>query len=138
MKQIFTLVLIAFVFLSSTCKKELQLPDPELKKIFGKWEWVESSGGFAGKTITPVSEAYTARIEFRSDGKYEKYKSGTLIEQKRFSFSQETSIHNRKPVWAVSFDESSLKMSVAFSGQDTLLLNEQLYDGYGHVYARIK
>jgi hypothetical protein len=145
MKQLFMIVLTAFVFLSSTCKKEMQLPDPELKKIFGKWQWVSTSGGFTGKTITPASEGYTVRIEFSSNGIYQKYQNNALTDRKNFSFSQGTSIHNHKPVWVISFteavphfNESPQAMSVSFSGQDTLMLDEQAYDGYGYIYVRIK
>jgi hypothetical protein len=138
MKYTITVAFIAFVLLSSTCKKAMQVPDPELEKIFGKWSWVRTSGGFAGKTITPVSEGYTARFEFNSDGTYKKYKNETLTEQKKFSFLQATSINNHQPVWVISFDGSALKMAVSFSGNDTLILNEQAYDGFSHTYIRMK
>lgn len=116
----------------------MQVPAPELKKIFGKWEWVSTSGGFAGKTITPASEKYTSKLEFSSGGIYKKYKNDSLAEQKKFTFSQATSIHNHQSVWIISLDGSALKMAVSFSGNDTLMLNEQAHDGYVHVYARIK
>src|SRR5687768_11235483 len=136
MKQMTLLMLIAFVFLSSTCKKAMQVPDPELKKIFGKWEWVSTTGGIAGMTITPLSAGHTIRLEFKSDGTYLIYENDSLVNTTRFSFSQSTSIHNRKPVWLLSFaetpassNEKSVPISVSFSGQDTLLLNEQVHDG---------
>lgn len=137
MKQLFTLIFTVFIFFSA-CIKEIQVPHPNLKKVFGKWQWVSSTGGFAGKTITPASEGYPLRVEFRTNGIYRKYKGDTLIEKKKFSFSPETSIHHGKPVWTVSFADSSLKMAISYSGPDTLMLNEQVFDGFGHVYARIK
>jgi hypothetical protein len=136
-KQIIAFIIIAFIFLSS-CVKEMQVPHSNLKKIFGKWQWVSSTGGLAGKTITPASEGYSLRVEFRTNGIYRKYKSDTLAEQKKFSFSPETSIHHHKPVWTVSFDEGSPKMAISFSGPDTLILDEQVFDGFEHVYSRIK
>jgi len=138
MKHTVTVVLIAFVFLSSTCKKAMQVPDPELQKVFGKWQWVSTSGGFAGKTITPASEKYNQRLEFTHDGTYKKYKNDSLVDGKNFSFSQSKSIHGLKQVWIISFDESSLKMAVLFLGPDTMILNEQVYDGFSHTYVRIK
>jgi hypothetical protein len=138
MKQITAFVLIAFFFLSSTCKKEMQLPDPELRNIFGKWEWIRSCGGFAGGCITPASQGYTLRIEFNPSGIYKKFKNNSLTEQKTFSFSQETSIHNHLPVWVVTFSGGAQPMAVSFSGQDSLTFDENAYDGYGHEYVRIK
>ena len=116
----------------------MQVPDPELKKIFGKWEWVSSTGGFAGKTITPATEGYTLQIEFNSNGAYKEYKSGTLTAQRTFLFSQESSIQNHKQAWIISSGAGSLKQAVSFSGQDTLMLSEQVHDSFQHLYSRIK
>ena len=86
MKNTVTVVLIAFVFLSSACKTEMQVPAPELKKIFSKWQWVSTSGGFAGKNSTPSNAGYDLRIEFKSNGMFVRYKDSTLIDNKKFSF----------------------------------------------------
>ena len=144
MKQILVGILIAFVFLSSTCKKDIEIPDPELKKIFGKWEWIQSCGGFAGGCISPATQGYTISIEFSSNGIYKKYKNNNLVDREAFSFSQGTCIHNHQQVWFVSFTQmpphhqSAFPMSVSFSGNDTLMLDDERYDGFGHIYARIK
>ncbi len=138
MKHTVTIVLIAFVFLSSTCKKAMQVPNPALKKIFGKWQWIESSGGFAGKITTPSKAGYFERIEFSNEGIYQKFKNDSLIDRKPFSFSQKTSIQTGKPAWVLSLNEGSISMTVSFSGQDTLMLNEQVHDGFSHTYARMK
>src|SRR5689334_18447118 len=130
MKYTVTLALAAFVLLSSKCKKDIEVPSAELKKIFGKWEWVSSTGGFAGKTITPASAGYQVRLEFNSNGAYKRYKNNSLEDQRNFSFQQETSTYNHQTVWAVSFSGSPLSMLVDFSGNDTLLLNDNAYDGY--------
>jgi hypothetical protein len=60
------------------------------------------------------------------------------VEQRNFSFSQETSIHNHQPIWVLSFSDTSLKWAVSFSGNDTLMLDDNVYDGFGHEYVRIK
>lgn len=116
----------------------MEVPDPELKKIFGKWDWISSTGGIAGKPIGVSSYGDIIQLEFGRDGTYKKFKNDSLIDQKKFSFSQATSIQNHEPVWVVSPGESSLKMAVSFSGSDTLMLNEQVHDGFEHVYVRIK
>jgi len=116
----------------------MQVPDPELKKIFGKWQWVESSGGFAGKITTPAKAGYSERIEFSNEGIYHKFKNDSLIDRKSFSFSQKTSIQTGKPAWVLSLNEGSIPMAVSFSGQDTLMLNEQVHDGFSHTYVRMK
>ena len=116
----------------------MQVPDPELKKIFGKWQWIETSGGFAGKITTPTKAGYFERIEFSNEGIYQKFKNDSLIERKPFSFSQKTSIQTGKTAWVLSLNEGSIPMAVSFSGQDTLMLNEQVYDGFSYTYVRMK
>jgi hypothetical protein len=138
MKTVIVIILTAFIFLSSTCKKAIQVPDQELKKIFGKWEWLETSGGFAGKITTPSKAGYSERIEFSNDGVYQKFRNDSLTDKKQFSFSQKTSIQTGKPAWVLSLNEGSNSMAVSFSGQDTLMLNEQVYDGFSYSYVRIK
>ena len=138
MKTVITITLTVFVFYASTCKKAMQVSDPEQKKIFGKWQWVESSGGFAGKITTPSKAGYTERIEFSNDGVYQKFKNDSLIDKKPFSFSQKTSIQTGKPARVLFLNEGSIPMTVSFSGQDTLMLNEQVHDGFSYTYVRIK
>ena len=145
MKQVITSLIAAFIFLSATCNKAMQVTDPNLKKIFGKWQWVESSGGFAGKIVTPQKAGYSLRLQFSTDGIYLKYKNDSLVDRKKFSLSRQKSIHNNNEAWVVSFtddtpvfNESPLPMSVSFEGSDTLILNEEVYDGFQYKYLRIK
>jgi len=123
----------------------MQVPDPELKKIFGKWQWIESSGGFAGKATTPSKEGYIARIEFSNEYMYQLYRNDTLIDRRKFIFSKDKSIHRDKQVWIISFAQDTtleygppLPMEVLFQGEDTLMLKEKVYDGFSYTYVRMK
>ncbi len=147
MKRIVIGILIAFVLLSSTCKKAMQVPDPELTKIFGKWNWISTSGGFAGKIRTPSNMGYTVRVEFSNAGIYQVFKNDTLTDKKKISFSKRKSIRSDKQVWVVSYEplpdifkdtNPALPAEVSFSGQDTLMLNDYVYDGFTYTYVRIK
>jgi hypothetical protein len=145
MKQVITIVLIALTLISPTCKKVMKGTDPDQEKIIGKWQWLERSGGFVGKTTTPLKEGYAIRIEFDKNGIYHKYKNDSLVDRKQFSFSKQTSIRNQKDVSVISFiddtlkfNESPLPVSISFQGNDTLMLNEEVHDGFEYVYVRIK
>jgi len=90
------------------------LLNPELKKLFGKWEWVETSGGFAGKIITPQNSGRSEEVEFTKHGIYMKYNAGYLLDKKKFNITEGKSILNKNKVYLISFsaDDSSITNSV--------------------------
>ena len=145
MKQKFLLLIFSALLLSPTCSKEIALPDPELKKIFGKWEWVESSGGFAGKIITPEQTGHASSIEFSSRGVYQYFKDNALTDRKHFSITEGKSIYTGGTAFIVSysindslFRGSLQNQSVSFKGSDTLLLKEECHDCFSTVWVKKK
>ncbi|HLG35787.1 MAG TPA: hypothetical protein VI757_12970 [Bacteroidia bacterium] len=140
-----TLVSLSFILLAQTCSKEITLPDSELKKIFGKWEWIETSGGFAGKIMTPAKTGTTDEIEFSTQGIFQEFKNGKLQDKKRFSITKDKSILKGDSAYIISFSsiDSSFrraiqKQSVSFTGSDTLLLNEECFDCFSSIWVRKK
>ena len=145
MKLSFTLLPLCFILLARTCGKEIQLSNPELKKLLGRWEWIETSGGFAGKIITPVKAGYTDEIEFNKEGIFQEFKNGKLQDKKRFSITKEKSNLIGDSAYIIAFDsmDSSFvraiqKQSVSFKGSDTLLLNEECFDCFSSLWIRKK
>ena len=145
MKLQLILLSLGFILIDQTCSKEIVLPNPELKKIFGRWEWIESSGGFAGKITTPVKAGITQEIEFSKEGIWQKYKNGTLAERKKYSVAEGNSILKKETAYIISFSsvdstviQSVEKQSVRFGGNDTLFLNKECFDCFAHVFVRIK
>jgi hypothetical protein len=141
----FWIALLGFILLAQQCNQEITLPNPELKKIFGRWEWVESSGGFMGKVITPAKAGYTEEIEFLKDGIFLKFKNGNVIDKNKFSISEGKSIFKAESSYIISFSpvdssgpSSMQKQSLSFAGNDTLFLSEECYDCFSHVYLRKK
>jgi hypothetical protein len=41
--------------------------DPADERLNGEWEWIGSSGGIAGRTVTPESEGYTVHFTFNGN-----------------------------------------------------------------------
>jgi len=145
MKFQFALLPLSLILLAQTCGKEITLPDPELKKIFGRWEWIETSGGFAGKIITPSKAGYTDEIEFNKEGIFQEFRNGTLQDKKRFSITTDKSILKEDSAYIISFSpidslfrRTMKKHSVSFSGSDTLHLNEECFDCFSTVWSRKK
>ena len=145
MKLKLAVVIASFLFLAEKCSREIQLPDPELKKIFGKWEWVQTSGGFAGKIITPAKAGYTEEIEFTKDGLFNKFKSGAIVDRKKYSVTEGKSVLKHETAYLVSYSvvdssykELLLNQSVSFKGNDTLLLSKECFDCFQTVWLRKK
>ncbi len=49
-----------------------------LKKLSGKWNWIETSGGFAGDIVTPKSEGYSIQMEFTKKGVFKSFKNNVF------------------------------------------------------------
>lgn len=99
-----------------------------------QWNWLYSSGGFAGHTISPASTGDEIRIEFSSK-KFHNYVNGQLDEEVRYSIELGESIYSTQKTNIIKF-RNSKKQSFKVSG-DTLFLADECYDCYGHVYLRI-
>lgn len=133
---------ICLLLMLSTCRKDIKLPDPSLSRLFGKWEWLMSSGGFSGGSRTPASEGYHESVEFNEKGIYRLYRDGNKKEKRTFSivydesgFGKYTILYKDKGPFAKGI---FLKHAVSFSGNDTLILDEECMDCYAHVYVRTK
>ena len=126
-------VLITFV----GCRKDISLQDPSLEKLFGKWDWVNSSGGIAGGTRTPASEGYTFIIEFSKKGIYKTFKNGEVfwVKQGKFSLEKGTSIYHTGEANLINYKDEDRKQEIKFAG-DTLYLDDQCYDCYSNVYVK--
>src|SRR5437763_1165832 len=89
-------------------------------KLYKSWNWIESSGGLAGKTITPVSAGYSLAIEFRSTGICKRFKNGQLQSETTFVINKGTSIYNPDSVDLIKYSDNYPVQSFGFGGQDTL------------------
>lgn len=98
-----------------------------------QWNWLGSSGGFAGQTITPASTGDKIIIEFTSK-KYLKYVNGQLEEEVRYSIKEGESIFSTQKTNIIEL-RSGWRQSYKISG-DTLFLADECFDCSGHVYVR--
>lgn len=145
--KLFIAVLLGISITLSACKKSIDLPHPELEKLFGSWEWIGSSGGFSGDNITPSSAGYSKTVEFRKNGVYRWYKNGKLEDKMRFTVTQDSSsIFTNGLAYIIVYsnagvlgpDNYSHRESIRFLSHDTLFLSEECSDCYGHAYVRSK
>lgn len=104
--------------------------------LYQTWEWASSEGGHTGgKTAlknTGLSKIYT----FKKDGTYLHYKNRKMVPAGKFQLSNDFSIFIKGKLPMIELAGKDRKMSYMFNGRDTLILSEECYDCYKHVYVR--
>ncbi len=138
---IFVLLLFSTMTLSS-CRKKIDIPNGKCERLFGTWEWVYSSGGFAGGILTPSSENYTKTVSYTNKGIYKMSKNGKKKTKYTYSFQLGETIFYGEEEYLIKYAGAALSKkeilsdSFYFNGQDTLVLRDECFDCYSHVYVR--
>lgn len=145
-QTILTIAVVTISMFLTTCKKDISLPSQDLEKLFGTWEWVNSSGGWAGRTTTPSSEGYSQKIEFNKNGIYKSYRNDKVESKMDFTIKEGKTIYSSGTAYLIEYKNKKLfekenaitniTQSVRFIGQDTLCLADEAYDGFGSTYVR--
>ena len=138
---LFTIILLFISILFSSCRKELDVPNKDFKKLYGTWEWTGSFGGIFPHNISPETEGYTKTIVFDKNGNYKSYKNGKKEEKHKFSFSYESTIYSSQKRHMIVYknnkgDKIGLKQSFDFLGSNKLGLSDECYDCMSHTYVR--
>lgn len=114
------------------------------KWLVGKWEWIESSGGFGGGVLTPKTEAYTIMVEFTKRNIFKSYKDGAFNTQNNIKIVKGKSVYSQESQLIIKYfkgknaDLSMMNDSFDFKGKDTLILKQECYDCYTRTFVRIK
>jgi len=143
-QKLWIIAIVTFSFFMTTCRKDISVPDPNLEKLFGTWNWVQSSGGIGGQTTTPATASYSQTVEFDKDGIYKICKNGKQQEKYKFTLTEDTSIHSTVTAYLINYKHTGLfhsnksitTQSIMFGGQDSLFLSDEAYDGYNNIYTR--
>ncbi|WP_418263203.1 hypothetical protein [Flavobacterium faecale] len=72
MKKIL-LFIVGFLMMGCSTDKNI----PEYQNLYGQWNWLESTGGIAGMTLTPQSTGKTILLDI-SNTTIKKYENGKL------------------------------------------------------------
>lgn len=111
--------------------------DSTHSNIVGQWEWVKSTGGFIGHTVTPDSTGYsTKQIHFSANNEFLLFRSDTLVEFGRYHLEKgkyETVI--KYEIESGSFYPNQ---KVEFNNRDILLLIDECVDCYTNTFIREK
>ena len=93
--------------------------------IIGEWQWVMSSGGFAGQTVTPGSAGFDLSYTFSADSTVVFTKNDTALFTSKFQMAGDT----------LKIEAISIKQSVKIEN-DQLTLTELCMDCFTHTYIR--
>ena len=131
-----TILLSLLAVLSFGCGK-IDTPNAEAEKIFGKWRFVQSYGGFAG-TGDPSFDS-TITYEYKENGSFFHRKDGQLINQMNFSLQLGESIYSQGEQLLINYGGGMFTQYLSHSYQvnnDTLILNEEVYDGFQYIFVK--
>lgn len=123
--KIFILLNLLFIiFLLKYCR--IPFEAEQSSPLAGSWQWLYSSGGFAGNTIIPETSGSERIIKFGPGKLYMEITDSKLI---RFS---EYKIQNGR----FTLDDSEIKYRYSIISRDTLVISEDCIDCYTHKYVR--
>ncbi len=105
-------------------------------QVHGNWEWVSSSGGIAGITLTPESTGDSKLIIFETSGTYRKFINDTLQYTTKYSISEGESIFSSSQYPIIHFKEEELDQAIFQVKDDTLKLGGNCFDCFFHTFIR--
>jgi hypothetical protein len=133
----YVLILFSLVIILGSCSKENITSTRVSSGLTGEWNWVYSSGGFAGTTYTPKSTGETRSIEFDTNGVFRSYVNNILSAETKYRLVKSRSIYSQDSALLI-FRESSMPQNFKIRSNDTLILMDECFDCFDHLYTRIK
>jgi hypothetical protein len=127
-----TFLLIVSTSLAFSCQKEEALPNNSLA---GVWQWVSSTGGIAGKTLTPTSEGYERNLTLTYDLKYFNSKNSITQKSGKFEIIKAKSIYKTELVDFIKYDDGTMSVIINQTSSE-LVLADNNYDGFTDTYKR--
>lgn len=105
------------------------------KELLGKWSWVRSSGGFAGKVFSPETTSETRSLVV-TKSKLCWFTNGELSNESLYTISTAKSIFNHREVEVLKVtDQPDLIFEIK---GDTLSLSNNFPDGITQVFVRMR
>lgn len=117
--------------------------------LLGRWDYVGSSGGLDGRGL---GDAATGFVEIGADGTLARYADdGTLVETKRFRAVRGKTLFSADEQWLLTYEVASeglpdssepaeLPADALLLSADgrTLVISENVYDGFSRSYERAR
>lgn len=138
MKSRIVFVVIGLIFIIACHKdKERDIVTTEAPEaLIGTWNWLYSSGGFAGITETPQSTGEIKKIEFDRESNFRTYVNNVLKIENKYRVEKGKTITSRDSV-PILTTSIGLRQSISFRTADTLILFDECFDCFEHYFKRI-
>lgn len=110
------------------------------EQLHGSWQWIKTEGGYSGTggpNNTPQADGYTARTIFKPEGVAQFFRNDTLINQSNYSIIKDTSHSQVINLLHLAENENYLDRRIDFRGNDSLILSDNVIDGFYVFYIRI-
>lgn len=134
--KMITVLSIGLYFFSS-CEDSEEVEEFK-HQIVGKWNWIQSFGGYAGHLITPQSEGYSKTIIFDVNKYYSVFRNDTLTEKIKFQITYEDIWVDQGLEEILNIEGDPIKQVIEFKGVDTLKLIEHCMDCFNHTLIKIQ
>ena len=128
---IFALI-FALILAITSCSKDIKTSNGST--LNGKWNWVESSGGLAGKTETPATTGKVITIEI-SNGIIKYFENGVQTVSDSFTTKIQNSIRGENKnmiIYKSGRPNQSFELN-----EKQLILFDECYDCYQSNYSKI-
>ena len=131
MNKVFFITCFCFLFACS------QGDNSNSKLLKGEWRWASSGGGIAGEVLTPQTEGHSAKLVF--DGKQATfYRNNNQVGNSKYQLQKRKSIYFEENKDFIVYDKKRMPDVIIYLVPDTLVLGDNLFDGYTSVYIRSK
>jgi len=133
--KMLTLIFLGILIFSFSCGKEKTLTQPEETLLYGRWNWVESVGGFAGLRLTPETEGYSQTLVFEYPNRFKLFRNNQLKSSGQYKIRIKDSL---KEIHYIDGENAPFISDqwIRFNGADTLILIDQCDDCYTHTFVR--
>jgi len=114
------------------------------KKLMGKWNWIETSGGFGGYIVTPKTEGYSIQMEFTKKGEFKSFKDNIFNLEMKYKVELGKTIYSTEKKFIIQYigangaNNGMINDSFAFRDKDTLVLMQECTDCYTRVFVKMK
>jgi hypothetical protein len=136
-KHLLTLAIITIIGLFAACATKAKAPGIAVTPLIGNWQWVQSSGGFAGKVENATESTVVKLLIFDKDGNVSQVENEKETLKDTYTIVRVKSIFTGNETDAVKYANST-KIQSFLIRNDSLFLSEECHDCYNHVYVRKK
>ncbi|RYZ95557.1 MAG: hypothetical protein EOP47_25625 [Sphingobacteriaceae bacterium] len=132
---------LSIILFTASCKKENVNTKKEVNNpdnIYGKWHWVSSSGGIAGLTETPKTAGYTMGVDYNRNNVFRRYKNGDVINSAKFTIVKTKGVFGMDSTYVIKYTPDNFDHVVITAKRDSLVLTDNISDGYTTLYIKDK